>query len=152
MHPGVIAHAHPIDETNVELLRTATFVFITMDSGPEKRLILERLEEWGTPHIDSGMGVYQRETSLGGILRTSFGNRADGHLLIASDQISFVEPDDGEYDQNIQIAELNALAACHAVVRWKKHLGFYLDEQQENASLYTIEGNSLLNQPDEQTE
>jgi hypothetical protein len=35
--------------------------------------------------------------------------------------------EDDDYTRNIQIAELNALNAVLAVIRWKKHVGFYGD-------------------------
>ncbi len=50
----------------------------------------------------------------------------------------------GEYDQNIQIADLNALSAALAVIRWKKYYGFYLDFQNECHSTYTLDRNLLI--------
>jgi hypothetical protein len=50
-----------------------------------------------------------------------------------------------DYDYNIQIADLNALNAALAVIKWKKLWGFYLDLENENYSTYTIDGNMLLN-------
>ena len=34
---------------------------------------------------------------------------------------------DADYERNIQIADLNALTASMAVIRWKKFSGFYQD-------------------------
>jgi len=140
---GIVAHPHDIDASRVELLRSATFVFITMDAGPTKRLILERLEEWRTPYVDSGLGVFQRGSSLGGIVRTSFWDPSRCESLAGAGKLSFDEADGGEYQQNIQLAELNALAACHAVIRWKKWLGVYLDDEGERSSYFTIDGSHL---------
>ena len=53
--------------------------------------------------------------------------------------------DVGEYERNVQIVELNALNAALAVIRWKKHRGFYLDLGQEDRSTYTIDGNHMSN-------
>ena len=55
-------------------------------------------------------------------------------------------PDDDEYASNIQIADLNALNAALAVVRWKKMFGFYSDLEREHSSLYQIDGNHLINE------
>jgi len=52
---------------------------------------------------------------------------------------------DDPYVQNIQIAELNALNAALAVIKWKKLLGFYRDEEAEHNTLYVIGGNELIN-------
>ena len=53
--------------------------------------------------------------------------------------------DVGEYERNVQIVELNALNAALAVIRWKKHRGFYLDLGGEGRSTYTIDGNHMSN-------
>ena len=55
---------------------------------------------------------------------------------------------DGEediYESNIQVADLNALNAVMAVIKWKKILNFYRDDEEEHHSTYTIDGNMLLN-------
>ncbi|MCO4099458.1 MAG: hypothetical protein HEQ38_08675 [Gemmatimonas sp.] len=49
-----------------------------------------------------------------------------------------------EYEKNIQIAELNALNAVMAVIKWKKLCGFYVDLEREGHSAYIIEGNGLV--------
>jgi hypothetical protein len=52
---------------------------------------------------------------------------------------------DNEYSQNIQIADLNALNAALAVIRWKRLQGFYLDLERELHSLYPLDGNVIIN-------
>ena len=51
-----------------------------------------------------------------------------------------------EYDDNIQIADLNALNATMAVIKWKKFVGFYHDSKKENHSEYTVEFNLLTSE------
>lgn len=51
-----------------------------------------------------------------------------------------------EYDKNIQIAELNALNAALAVIRWKKYLTFYRDFKREHNTIYSIDTGLLLNE------
>lgn len=51
-----------------------------------------------------------------------------------------------EYNQNIQIADLNALNAALAVIKWKKMCGFYLDLENEYHCTYTIDGNKIDNE------
>jgi hypothetical protein len=51
-----------------------------------------------------------------------------------------------EYSTNIQIAELNALNAALAVIKWKKLAGFYQDLDFEHHCSYTIGGNMLRNE------
>ena len=50
------------------------------------------------------------------------------------------------YARNIQIADLNALNAILAVIKWKKLFGFYVDLEREHHSTYTINGNVLMNE------
>lgn len=56
---------------------------------------------------------------------------------------------DGEgqdmYSSNIQVADLNALNAVLAVIKWKKIRGFYRDLEKEYHCTYTTDGNMLLN-------
>jgi hypothetical protein len=62
-------------------------------------------------------------------------------------RIPFVDDAGGDdYSRNVQIADLNALNAALAVIRWKKLLGFYRDLDREHHTTYTIDGNMLLNE------
>lgn len=116
-----------------------------MDGGPTKRFIIEQLEQFKVPFIDTGIGVYQVGDSLGGLVATT--TSIDGHRdhIWLKGRISFAEANDDGYDQNIQIAELNMLNATMAVIKWKKLFGFYNDFERELFSVYTIDGNHLWN-------
>lgn len=52
---------------------------------------------------------------------------------------------DDDYDKNIQIAEINALNAALAVIKWKKLFGFYHDLGKEHHAIYDINVNKLMN-------
>jgi len=41
-------------------------VFLCIDAGPGKKLIVDKLEEFGIPFIDVGMGLYATNDTLGG--------------------------------------------------------------------------------------
>ncbi len=56
--------------------------------------------------------------------------------------------DDDMYASNIQIAELNAMAAIYSIIKWKKMLGFYCDVKQEVRSVYSINDNDMYNGKD----
>src|SRR3546814_19294037 len=53
---------------------------------------------------------------------------------------------DDIYARNIQVADLNMLNAAFAVLRWKRLRGFYVDLEEEHFSLFTLDGNHLLNE------
>lgn len=144
MHRGIVDHGAYLDADNVEQLRTMDFVFLCFDRGSAKKLIVERLVEFGIPFVDVGMGVYVTDNSLGGIVRvtTSTPTKRD-HLQT---RIPFSDGDgNNKYATNIQIADLNALNAALAVIKWKKLFGFYLDFDHEHHCTYTIDGNTLIN-------
>lgn len=119
-------------------------VFVCIDHAPTKQLIVDRLHSWGLPFIDVGTGIYKKRDILGGILlvTTSVPDKHD-HL---QKHLSFAEGDaNADYEQNIQIADLNALNAALAVIKWKKLAGFYSDFEKEHHSAYTIDGNTIAN-------
>jgi hypothetical protein len=145
MHRGIVDHAANVEAGNVEELKKMDFVFLCLDRGTAKKLIIEKLEEYSVPFVDVGMGVNVTDEFLGGILRitTSTPTQRD-HVR---NRISFSDGDGGnEYDRNIQIADLNALNGALAVIKWKKMFGFYRDLKCEHHSTYTIDGNLLTNE------
>ena len=144
MRRGIFAHPVHVDESNIDELRDASFVFLAMDGGPTKKLIIERLEGFNVPFIDTGMGIYQAGSALGGIVRTTAS--IEGYRRHVGSRVSFADAEADEYEQNIQIADLNMLNAALAVIRWKKLFGFYTDFEKELTSIYTIDGSHLLNQ------
>jgi hypothetical protein len=56
-----------------------------------------------------------------------------------------VAPEDDDYTSNIQIADLNALNAILAVIRWKRHIGFYASYERTNLTVYKLFLNELRN-------
>ncbi|GAQ29093.1 hypothetical protein SAMD00023378_2776 [Ralstonia sp. NT80] len=108
-----------------------------MESGPEKRVIIDQLERSGVPFMDVGMGLFNKSGSIGGLLRTVLSLSSNREQ--ARGRISFaVDNAENEYDRNIQIAELNALNACFAVIAWKKHRRFYFDLGKERFTSYSV--------------
>ena len=144
MRRGIFAHNYYIDQSNVDQLREMDFIFLCLDLGEPKRVIVENLEGFGSSFVDVGMGVELVDGSLRGVLRvtTSIPERREHFRKRVSLADARVNDD---YDHNIQIADLNALNAALAVIKWKKLWGFYLDLENENYSTYTIDGNMLLN-------
>jgi hypothetical protein len=50
------------------------------------------------------------------------------------------------YATNIQVADLNAMNAAMAVVKWKKLSGFYVDLEGEHFTTFNTDGNQMLNE------
>jgi hypothetical protein len=121
------------------------FVFLCLDSGEAKKLIVGKLEDFNVAFADVGMGVQLNNETLGGIVRvtTSTTQKRD-HFR---GRVSFADGKaNNEYDRNIQIADLNALNAALAVIKWKKLFGFYRDMKGEHHSQFTTDGNLLINE------
>jgi len=147
MRRGIFSHPVYIDASNVDQLRDMKFVFLCFDAGRAKELVVESLEKFGIPFVDVGMGVYLSGDSLGGIAKTTTSTPTQRDHIRAKGRISFTAGDgNNEYDQNIQIADLNALNAALAVIKWKKLFGFYRDFEKEHHCTYTIDGNKLFNE------
>lgn len=149
LHRGVVAHEVRVDETNVGELRGLSFVFICIDSGPSRQMLVAHLEAMGVPFADVGMGIFRAGDgdTLGGVLRVTASTPQIARHTTRPGRFPFGE-DDGlnEYATNIQVADLNALNAVLAVVRWKRWAGFYLDLEREHHATYTLDGNSLANE------
>ncbi|MEY2489226.1 MAG: hypothetical protein QOC70_1168 [Verrucomicrobiota bacterium] len=145
MHRGIIAHAVSLNAGNIHLLDGVTFAFICIDGGEGKRLIIEKLQALGIPFVDVGMGLELVDSSLGGILRVT-ASTPEKRDHVHQGRVSFAsEGGEDVYSSNIQVADLNALNAAMAVIKWKKIRGFYRDLEREHHSTYTTDGNMLLN-------
>jgi hypothetical protein len=145
MRKGIVPHREFITAENLHLLEGMDFVFISMEAGPVKKPVIEKLLQLNIPFVEVGMGVYLRNNVLGGLLRTTAGTDKKSDHLWGRIPLS----DGGvknEYDKNIQIAELNALHAALAVIKWKKIFGFYADQRGEHYSTYAIGRNDTNNE------
>ena len=141
LRSGIVAHGIYINEDNVHLLNDYDFVFISIDDATCKEPIFKHLIDTDTPFIDVGIGVQEEDGKLLGILRTTSSSpQKNDHL---SKRVSFTTGADNVYTTNIQLAELNALNAALAVIKWKKLFGIYHDHEGEFDSTYTINVNML---------
>lgn len=147
MHRNIVANDCYIDASNVDRLNGMDFVFLCLDRSESKRLIVEKLEALGISFIDVGMGVELVDGALHGVMRITTSTVKKREHVRDKNRIPFSGVDGtNEYSKNIQIADLNALNATLAVIKWKKLFGFYKDFENEHFSTYTIDGNSLINE------
>lgn len=147
MHRNIVPHDFNIDELNVNLLQDFEFVFLCMDGGPDKEVVVRKLEEFERMFIDVGMGVEQSVDGLRGILRTTTSTNQQRDHVWDKRRIPVANGDgDDVYSTNIQVADLNALNAALAAIKWKKLFGFYADLENEFFSTYTIDGNTTINE------
>jgi predicted ThiF/HesA family dinucleotide-utilizing enzyme len=142
MRRGIKAIPEKVTEANHDLLKGLSYVFICIDSNRARSVIISKLREFGITFIDVGLGVNVAEENLVGTLRVTVGT-SEKHDHIPN-RIGAEETDNNEYTTNIQIADLNALNALIAVVKWKKLCGFYQDLKNEHNSTFVINTGQLL--------
>jgi hypothetical protein len=147
MRRGIIDHPYYLDESNASELVGMDFVFLCLDARVAKMALVEQLEEHDIAFIDVGMGLELVDDSLRGIVRAtaSTPDRRDHFRRRVPLANIGVDP---AYETNIQVADLNALNATLAVVKWKKIVGFYLDFRREHNITYTVDVNMLLSDDD----
>ena len=144
LHLGIVPHRQLLDASNVAELGEMDFVFLCVDDGGAKRIVIEYLRTVGVPLVDVGMGLILESGKIFGCARVT--TVTDAHHDHVNDRISFGvgDPDD-VYAQNIQVADINALNAALAVIKWKKLMGFYDDQENEHHSAYIIYSNNISN-------
>ncbi|GAA4910615.1 MULTISPECIES: ThiF family adenylyltransferase [Mucilaginibacter] len=143
MHRGIVSHVTYVNEDNISLIKDLSFVFICVDKNSVRQEILKQLVKFEIPFIDVGLGVTLVDDQLIGIVRATTGTpQKNDHL---EKRIAQEDTDQNEYVTNIQIADLNALNAVMAVIKWKKLTGFYQDLIHEHQSSYSINVGQLLN-------
>lgn len=131
----------PINERvtreNLERLREFDFVFVSIDDGPARRLIVDWLSSNSVPFIDCGMGLNRTVVGLNGTVRITGVDRAAYDRTIDTAYLPTGDAKEDEYRRQAQIAELNALNAALAVIRFKQHFGLY--DRLDGAAWYVFE-------------
>jgi hypothetical protein len=145
VHTGVQPHPYPIDVDNISELVGMSFVFVAVDNGDARRVISSGLEQLGISYIDVGMGLYEAVEMLGGQVRVTTSTPENRYAARARLPFGTRDPNN-EYKSNIQIADLNSLAAMLAVIKWKKLIGFYQDTDRETSTVFALGGNCLINE------
>jgi predicted ThiF/HesA family dinucleotide-utilizing enzyme len=144
MRRGIKAYPENVTEKNIELLNGLSYVFVCIDSNSARSMIISNLNKFGVTFIDVGLGVNLVDENLIGQLRVTVGTPAKYDHI--PNRIGSASMEDYEYATNIQIADLNALNALMAVVKWKKLCGFYQDLNEEHNSTFTINTGQLIHE------
>lgn len=127
-HANVRAVEERISADNIDQLAKFDFVFVSIDDGPSRLLIVEWLSARCIPFIDCGMGLNRVVGGLNGVVRITGVDRVAYDQAGGTVHLPGGEPEGGEYRKQAQIAEMNALNACLAVIRFKQHFGIYAQE------------------------
>ncbi len=147
MRNGICAFGG-INENNVEHLKDVDFAFICVDDGPARKTIADALIQFGVPFVDAGLNLRLYGDTLRGQLKVvgcvePF--RTEAYRSLQTGALA----QEGLYDTAIQVADMNALAAAIAVIRWKKYLGFYADDNPVYSTVYVVSRGAVTGRPDE---
>ena len=144
MHKHIIPHVDEITCSNIENLKSFTFVFVCIDNAEIRKQIADRLIGLNIPFVDSGIGVENSNNQLCGLIRVTTG--MEGHYNHLNHSLNCgIEEENNEYSTNIQIAELNSLAAVLSIIKWKRMSGFYTDTTNKDFSfVYSIANNVII--------
>lgn len=145
MRRGIVAHSEYVTDENVEQLAGFDFVFICVDKPAVRKLISAYLTKAGIPFVDTGMELelLEEEHCLIGTCRATLSTQDKSDHFSKHVSLEDSAVGDDLYATNIQVAELNALCAVMAVIKWKKFCGFYQDCYGEHQSAYAINTHQL---------
>lgn len=142
IHTGITAHPVALTADNLNLLDGATFVFLAAADADSRPEIMRWLRDGGVPFIDVGMSFREGDGGLTGLAKVTAYLPGEEIKIPASPA---QPPGEDDYSANIQIADLNALNATLAVIRWKRALGFYATHTATNQVVYKLYLNELRN-------
>lgn len=144
MRRGIFAHDEYLDDATVDQLFGFDFVFLCVDKPAVRKLVSDFLRDKKIPFIDVGMQLelIEDQQCLIGACRVTLSTpeKSDHFPRHVSLEGSAV---DDVYRSNIQVADMNALNAAMAVIKWKKYWGFYQDCYKEHQSAYAINAHQL---------
>ena len=144
MRRGIVPHEGYLDDTTVDQLVGFNFVFLCVDKPAVRKLVSDFLHDQKIPFVDVGMELelIEEQQCLVGTCRVTLStpDKFDHFLR----HVSTKQNDANDlYRSNIQVADLNALNASLAVIKWKKYCGFYQDCYKEYQSAYAINAHQL---------
>lgn len=144
MRRGVIPHPEFICDDTSGHLASFDFVFVCVDRPVVRKLISKFLDSEDIPFIDVGMELelIEDQASLVGACRITLSTPGKRRHFERHVSLEDAVVDD-LYGTNIQVADMNALNAALAVLKWKKFCGFYQDCYQEHQSVYAINAHQL---------
>jgi hypothetical protein len=130
-------HRRRVGTGDDALFADTTFAFVCIDDGGSRAEICAMLTALKLPFIDVGMGVEKESGGLDGLIRTTLFAEHTADRAIVEVPLD-ARDDEGAYRVFVQIAELNAINAALAVLRYKQMRGFYADDVGYFNSLFSI--------------
>jgi hypothetical protein len=145
MKRNIVSHEMKVTPENISALDEMDFVFVCVDSSSVRNMIAAHFVDVGMSFIDTGLGLDIVDRHIVGQVRVTLG--IPGHYEHLKEAFGSQSGDEYDpYASNIQIAELNSMAAMMSVVKWKKLLGFYGDTSflEDLSSIYCVQSGSIF--------
>jgi hypothetical protein len=98
MRRGVVPHPVNVTAESAHELLDANFVFLAMDSGPDKKAIIEILTASGVSFIDTGVGLSKDTGAINGQLRITTSTPGRREHFEKDGLVSYFAGEDDEYD------------------------------------------------------
>lgn len=133
-HAGITPHVARVDGANLADLAAFDFAFICVDDGPSRVAIAQFCHDASIAFVDVGMGLNKNDNGLYGFVRTAGGELGDFDRIKGTPFLPAQNAHDREYRAQPQLAELNALNAAMAVIRFKQRMRVY-DRLTESAAV-----------------
>jgi tRNA A37 threonylcarbamoyladenosine dehydratase len=131
-------HAKRVGAGDEALFAGTTFAFVCIDDGEARGEICEMLIALGIPFIDTGIGVEREAGKLDGLIRTTLFTPETSQAALERVPRDRLDQKADMYRVFVQIAELNAVNAAFAVIRFKQFRGFYADDESYIETLHAL--------------
>ena len=146
LREGIHAHTIRVDSTLqfAEFLagHPIDFAFVCIDQlpdsdSPRQDAVYEALSEAGIPFIDSGVSITLDGTAVRGAITTSYYTEGS---LEWKDAIPNASAQGGLPGyRNVQLPEVNAMAASLVVMEWRRRTGQYVSESRSFLHKFLLE-------------
>lgn len=144
MHRGIASHPYYLTESNLGELAGFDFIFVCVDNGKTRSMLSRHIQSMKIPFVDVGMNiqlVHDTRKLIGTCRVTLATHTQNDHF------VQYVPMDEADedvlYRQNIQVADMNALNAQLAVMKWKQYFGFYADDFNPHNTTFSVNSVSL---------
>ena len=150
LRTGIVVYAEKATRQTVEKLQQngVSFVFVSIDQGSGERRgrqeeVYEALEETGIQFVDTGVSIRVEGDKIAGSVQTFTQKERTGRWKTAVPNAQAVGQE--ILYRNTQLPEVNALAACLAVMEWRRQTGQYAGEETtEKISRFKIDEERIV--------
>ncbi len=123
------------------LLHPIDFAFVCIDQSPNsdsprQDVVYQALSDTQVPFVDSGVSISVVDGAVGGSVTTSaYEAGSEQWTAIPNARVTGDQPG----YRNVQLPEVNALAAALAVMEWRRRTGQYVSESKSFLHKFRIE-------------